>query len=91
MRLLFMGLRTLDERAGAVESCAPRSPGRWRAGASDLRAVIDLEFDHLLPAHGAVVSGGAKAKFRPSIDVEHLAGVVGWFVAFRAGTSARKR
>jgi len=37
---------------------------------SDVRSVLDLEFDHVLPAHGAAVVGGAKAKFRPAIEGE---------------------
>jgi hypothetical protein len=33
-----------------------------------LRGVLDLEFDHVLPAHGAAVIGDAKARFRPKIE-----------------------
>ena len=35
---------------------------------SDLRGVLALEFEHLLPAHGAPVLGGAKSAFRPAIE-----------------------
>jgi hypothetical protein len=36
--------------------------------ASELRGVLDHDFDHVLPAHGAEVIGGAKAAFRPAIE-----------------------
>ena len=45
---------------GWVKVCKPSS--------ADLRAVLDLEFEHLLPAHGEMVIGDAKAKFRPAIE-----------------------
>ncbi len=35
---------------------------------AEVRRVLDLEFEHLLPVHGAAVLGGAKAKFRPAIE-----------------------
>jgi len=35
---------------------------------SDMRAILDLKFDHLLPSHGFPVIGGAKDKYRPAID-----------------------
>ena len=34
----------------------------------EIRGILDLEFDHVLPAHGRPVVGGAKEKFRPSIE-----------------------
>ena len=34
----------------------------------DVKSILDLEFDHLLPAHGFKVIGGAKEKYRPAID-----------------------
>jgi hypothetical protein len=36
--------------------------------ADRLAAVLDLEFAHVLPAHGAVVRGDAREKFRPVIE-----------------------
>ncbi len=36
--------------------------------ANDLRGLLGLEFDHLLPAHGEAVLGGAAACYRPSIE-----------------------
>ena len=34
----------------------------------ELRGLLELEFDHVLPAHGADVIGNAKARFRPAIE-----------------------
>ncbi len=45
-------------------------PGWLRAAKPDkrdLEAVLDLEFDHLLPVHGKPVIGGAKDAYRPAI------------------------
>ena len=46
-------------------------PG-WLKGAkpsaSDVKRILDLEFEHVLPSHGANVLGGAKASFTPSIE-----------------------
>jgi hypothetical protein len=39
-----------------------------RPTAEDVCSVLDLEFDHVLPGHGAPVLGGAKAKFRPAVE-----------------------
>ena len=38
--------------------------------ASDVRSVLDLEFEHVLPGHGAPVVGGAKGKYRPALEGE---------------------
>jgi hypothetical protein len=38
--------------------------------AADVRSVLDLEFEHVLPAHGDAVIGGAKEKYRPVIEGE---------------------
>jgi hypothetical protein len=38
--------------------------------ASDVRSVLDLEFNHVLPGHGAAVIGDAKEKYRPAIEGE---------------------
>ena len=36
--------------------------------AADLLGILDLDFDHVLPAHGSAVIGGAKAGYRPRIE-----------------------
>ena len=41
-----------------------------RPTAADVRSVLDLEFEHVLPAHGDAVIGGAKEKYRPTIEGE---------------------
>lgn len=38
--------------------------------AADVRSVLELEFEHVLPGHGDAVIGGAKDKYRPSIEGE---------------------
>ena len=35
---------------------------------SDMRGILDLRFDHVLPSHGGPVIGGAKDKYRPAIE-----------------------
>ena len=35
---------------------------------ADVRRVLDLAFDHVLPVHGDTVIGDAKAKYRPTIE-----------------------
>lgn len=37
---------------------------------AEVRAILDLDFEHVLPAHGAPVIGGAKEKFRPTLEGE---------------------
>ena len=37
---------------------------------ADVRSILDLEFEHVLPGHGDAVIGGAKEKYRPAIDGE---------------------
>lgn len=41
-----------------------------RPTASDVRSILDLEFEHVLPGHGAAVVGDAKNKYRPVIEGE---------------------
>jgi hypothetical protein len=36
--------------------------------AADVRRVLDLPFEHLLPGHGSEVIGNAKESFRPAIE-----------------------
>ncbi|MGB5809679.1 MAG: hypothetical protein WBG86_04060 [Polyangiales bacterium] len=38
--------------------------------AAEVRSVLDLDFEHVLPGHGDVVIGGAKQKYRPAIEGE---------------------
>lgn len=35
---------------------------------ADVRSILEMEFDHVLPGHGAPVIGGAKEKFRTAIE-----------------------
>ena len=35
---------------------------------ADVRSILDLEFQHVLPCHGDAVIGGAKEKYRPAIE-----------------------
>ncbi len=39
-----------------------------KPASTDWSRVLELQFEHLLPAHGAPVLGGAKAAYRPSIE-----------------------
>lgn len=41
-----------------------------RPTAADVRSLLDLEFEHVLPTHGDPVLGGAKEKYRPTIEGE---------------------
>jgi hypothetical protein len=34
----------------------------------DMRGILELAFDHVIPAHGTPVEGGAKEKYRPRIE-----------------------
>ncbi len=46
-------------------------PGWLRATkpqASDVKRILDLPFEHLLPAHGAPVIGQARESYRPAIE-----------------------
>jgi hypothetical protein len=36
----------------------------------DVRAILSLDFEHVLPAHGDAVIGDAKEKYRPAIEGE---------------------
>lgn len=38
--------------------------------ADDVRSVLELDFEHVLPCHGDAVIGGAKEKFRPALEGE---------------------
>lgn len=37
---------------------------------ADVRSILELEFEHVLPGHGAAVIGDAKAKYRPVVEGE---------------------
>ena len=37
---------------------------------TEVRSILDLDFEHVLPAHGNAVIGQAKEKFRPSLEGE---------------------
>ncbi|MDA0369568.1 MAG: hypothetical protein O3C65_14585 [Proteobacteria bacterium] len=38
--------------------------------AAEVRSILDLDFEHVLPGHGTAVIGGAKEKFRIAIEGE---------------------
>ncbi len=38
--------------------------------AAEVRSILDMDFEHVLPGHGTAVIGGAKEKFRPAIEGE---------------------
>ena len=40
--------------------------------ATEVRSILDLEFEHVLPAHGKAVIGQAKEKYRPNVEGELL-------------------
>ncbi|MEM6993685.1 MAG: hypothetical protein AAF721_24440 [Myxococcota bacterium] len=35
---------------------------------SEIKAILDLDFDHVLPSHGDAVIGGAREAYRPAVD-----------------------
>jgi glyoxylase-like metal-dependent hydrolase (beta-lactamase superfamily II) len=39
-----------------------------RPSREEVRSLLELEFEHVLPAHGDAVIGGAKDKYRPAIE-----------------------
>lgn len=41
-----------------------------KPSATEVRSILDLEFQHVLPGHGDAVIGGAKEKYRPAIEGE---------------------
>jgi hypothetical protein len=41
--------------------------------ASALQGILELEFQHVLPAHGTSVQGNAKERYRPSIEAARAA------------------
>ena len=36
--------------------------------AADVRSLLELDFEHVLPTHGSPVIGSAKEKYRPAIE-----------------------
>ncbi len=40
----------------------------YKPDAGQMRGVLDWSFDHVIPAHGEPVLGGAREKFRPAIE-----------------------
>lgn len=40
---------------------------QMKPSADELRGVLDLQFEHVIPCHGAPVIGGAREKYRPAI------------------------
>ena len=41
-----------------------------RPSAAEVQSILELEFEHVLPAHGEPVIGDAKQKYRPAIEGE---------------------
>lgn len=41
-----------------------------KPSAAEVRSILDLDFQHVLPGHGDVVVGGAKEKYRAAIEGE---------------------
>lgn len=35
---------------------------------AEVRSILDLQFEHVLPSHGTVVRGGAREHYRPAIE-----------------------
>lgn len=65
----FFG-KTMMRFMGFIKPCNV-GPGWYknaRPPLEQVRGLLALEFDSLLPAHGKAVIGGAKARFRPAID-----------------------
>lgn len=65
----FLG-RTMMKMAGFLR---PHNlgPGWLKQGKppkEDLARILDLPVEHVLPAHGAKILGGAREKFRPAIE-----------------------
>lgn len=43
---------------------------RWdKPRAADLLGILDLDFAHVLPAHGSAVISDAKVGYRPRIEI----------------------
>ncbi len=55
---------------GYIKPCNV-GPGWLKLGkppAADLARVLELSFEHVVPVHGDLVTGGAKEKFRPALE-----------------------
>jgi len=69
-RYFSLPARILMRLMGFIRPCNV-GPGWLRAArpsAADLRGLLDLRFEHVLPAHGDAVIGDARACFRPAIE-----------------------
>jgi len=64
--------RLMMKKMGFFKPCSV-GPG-WlqfaKPTVAEVRSVLDLDFAHVLPAHGEAVVGGAKEKFRPALEGE---------------------
>jgi hypothetical protein len=49
-------------------SVGPAWLKRTRPPQSSLHGILDLDFDHVLPAHGQPARGAAKANYRPRLE-----------------------
>ena len=57
-------------KGGFIKPCAvgPAWLKFTKAEAAEIKGILGLEFEHVLPAHGTPVIGDAKEKYRPSIS-----------------------
>jgi hypothetical protein len=71
-RYVNLPARLMMKKMGFFKSCSV-GPG-WLQFAkptlAEVRSILDLDFQHVLPAHGEAVIGGAKEKFRPALEGE---------------------
>jgi hypothetical protein len=64
--------RLVMNRAGfsVAYNVGPGWPRSCSPTVEDLRTILNLEFEHVLPGHGNPVIGDAKAKYRPTLEGE---------------------
>lgn len=64
--------RLMMKKMGFFKACNV-GPG-WlqfaKPESAEVRSILDLDFEHVLPAHGKAVIGGAKEKYRPALESE---------------------
>ena len=65
----FIG-KVMMKRMGFIRPCnvGPGWVRETQPTTEQLRSILKLDFDHVLPAHGTAVVGGAREKFRPAIE-----------------------
>jgi len=50
------------------DNVGPGSLNATKPTPEDVRSLLDLQFEHVLPVHGAAVIGDARNKYRPAIE-----------------------